>query len=568
MESGKTRSSDCNQNTAVRFWAALIITLFSFTASAQTDTACDTLITTGIAKMFEQQYGSAIEYLSKAQETAKRKNLYRQEFLAINNLGLTYYKMLDYGNAIAYYLKAYELALKNNAPTDEMIVLNNIALLYIKDKNFSQAEEYFKKSYDIALKNNIQSRVGIYASNLAQLNLELKRTDIATKYVNEAIANLDEDPKNKLNAFVTKNNILIETGRFKEAIPDCLSLLEQAKKKNYTEAVTELETLLAIAYTKSKEWPKAAFYVEEALKSCTDDEMRIKVLEQQSVIAFNMNNIRKLVAAKDSILTLTNLINKNKNKELLEYSKLRFELSESKHDLRINKALVASSRKLYFTITAFLILLVSILIWAFYKRTEMARQKRIIAENNLKIIDLELEKEKNNSSILKKELKEKELLAALEQERQKEKEFLLQQEIQQKNKQISDKILFQSTRNELIEEIIESIPNLPNITHNEALIQTIHNLKSHLKEDSKWEEFTASFENINNDFINRLKTKHPSLTANDIRFLSFVYLNLSNKEIASLLHISPESCRKRKERITKKLAIDPDISLFKFLSAL
>ncbi|PKP15743.1 MAG: hypothetical protein CVU07_09125, partial [Bacteroidetes bacterium HGW-Bacteroidetes-23] len=64
----------------------------------------------------------------------------------------------------------------------------------------------------------------------------------------------------------------------------------------------------------------------------------------------------------------------------------------------------------------------------------------------------------------------------------------------------------------------------------------------------------------------KLKIKHPDLNANEIRFLSFIYLNLNTKEIASLLNISPESCRKRKERLLKKLNLEADVSLYAYLS--
>jgi DNA-binding NarL/FixJ family response regulator len=45
-------------------------------------------------------------------------------------------------------------------------------------------------------------------------------------------------------------------------------------------------------------------------------------------------------------------------------------------------------------------------------------------------------------------------------------------------------------------------------------------------------------------------------------------MNLNTKEIASLLNITPEGCRKRKERITKKMQLAENTSLFEYLSGL
>ncbi|QNK78655.1 hypothetical protein H7F37_06140 [Winogradskyella sp. PAMC22761] len=49
---------------------------------------------------------------------------YKQQFLALNNIGANYYSMLDYGEALDYYLEAYTIALKHLDENEEMTVLN------------------------------------------------------------------------------------------------------------------------------------------------------------------------------------------------------------------------------------------------------------------------------------------------------------------------------------------------------------------------------------------------------------------------------------------------------------
>ncbi|RZJ50367.1 MAG: sigma-70 family RNA polymerase sigma factor, partial [Flavobacterium sp.] len=61
---------------------------------------------------------------------------------------------------------------------------------------------------------------------------------------------------------------------------------------------------------------------------------------------------------------------------------------------------------------------------------------------------------------------------------------------------------------------------------------------------------------------------HPDLTPNDIRFIAYVYMDLTSKEIASMLNITLEACRKRKERIIQKLGISDDISLNAYLASI
>ncbi len=529
---------------------------------------CDSLIRQGIYNMSNHRFAYALEDLSKAHQIAAENKWYSQEFLALNNIGLTYYKMLDDGNAVTYFLNAYELALAHKSPTDEMIILNNIALVYSRGKKYEQAEEYFLKAFTIAKDEKISSRIGMYATNLAQLYLDKKDLVAADRYLTIAIPNLTDRPQVLMNAHILKSTLLLENGQTARAIQELGPLLQTATKSGFNEEIIEINLLLCKCYLALNQYDKAEDYARRALKMCNDNEVKIKIFSQLSVIALNNHDISKMAAAKDSVIRLTNTVNETMNRELLENSRLKFELAASQHALDINNARLQNQRKFYLLIALLLIPTLLALIWAFRKKSIAAKQAKIIAEGDLKIAELELENEKIQTTILKNELKEKELLAQLEAERQKEYAASLSSEIEQKNKQLSDKILFQSTRNELIEEIIGRISLSPGFSEKPDLVKIVHDLRLYLKEDSQWDEITSNFELVNTSFLNALRTVHPDLTANDIRFLSFVYLNLSNKEIANLLNITVEGCRKRKERITAKLKLDKETSLLAYLSQL
>ncbi|PKP14520.1 MAG: hypothetical protein CVU07_14450, partial [Bacteroidetes bacterium HGW-Bacteroidetes-23] len=342
----------------------------------------------------------------------------------------------------------------------------------IKEQKNEQAESYFLKSYEIAKEQKLDTRVGYYATNLAQLNLEMKKFDLAEQYINSALPKLQNEPRVLVNARIIQNSLLLERKKYNEVIKNCLELLAEADQKNYVEEQTEIQLLLSKAYTKINQFEKALISTENGLKLSQNNEVKIRLYENQSEIAFRMNLIEKVISSKDSIIKLTQLINDTKNKELIENTTLRFELSESKHALDLNKTLNENQRKIYLLSIILLVLILVVLIVVFYKRNKLIVQKRIIDDNLLKIKNLELEQEKNNSELLKNE-------------------------IESKNKMLSDKILFQTTRNELIEEIIETIANDSKIEPNVTLQKTVRDLKIHLKEDTKWEDFTTHFENVN-----------------------------------------------------------------------
>lgn len=519
----------------------LLFTAISFKSPAQDKAICDSLILVGVDNMFGREYALAFENLNKAREIAQKNGWYRQQFLALNNIGLTYFKMLDYGNAVSCYLSAYELAISNKAPIDEMTVLNNIAIVYIRDNNQKQALGYLLKSYELARKSNIRSRIGLYATNLAQLYFDMGDYNSANQSITIALENLDGDPKTLLYAKLVQNMLILQKGNPDEVIDNVTPLLSEAKSKKYLEEIPEIHLLLSKAFSRISSLNKAEFHAMEALKACKDNDLRIKIYNQLADVAVEKHDIRMAISVKDSIIALTNTINNTKNRELLEYSKLRFELSSSQHALEISQTKAQNQRRIYLVIFLLLIPMVIAVVWAFHKKALVDKQKRVIAENSLKIKELEL----TNAHI---------------------QTTLLSNEIEQKNRQLSDKILFQSTRNELIEEIIGEISKSSEFRGNNELYKTIRELKSHLKEDTRWDEISDHFESLNNDFLMALKKKHPDLNANETRFLSFIYLNLSNKEIASLLNISAEGCRKRKERVTAKLNLDKSITLYEYLT--
>ncbi|MCE7995776.1 MAG: hypothetical protein HEP71_27605 [Roseivirga sp.] len=62
----------------------------------------------------------------------------------------------------------------------------------------------------------------------------------------------------------------------------------------------------------------------------------------------------------------------------------------------------------------------------------------------------------------------------------------------------------------------------------------------------------------NQQFQAQLQAICPSLTAYELRLCTYLKTNLSTKEIATLLNITPDSVKKAKHRLRKKLNIKPE----------
>jgi len=509
--------------------------------------------------MMSKKFVAAINLLTDAQRLSTENHWQKQLFLSTNNIGLTYYFMLDYGEALRHFLTAYNIAMTEKDAALEMTVLNNIAILYSKEKNFDKAREYFLKAYNIAKEKNDRIRLGYYASNLGIIHNDMHELAKAREYLREAVSLLQQDTHRLLGAQYAYAQNQLQQGNVAEAIRLGNSLLATARDSGYRDEHISLCIMMAAASLKESNIGPALTYINEALVNTPNLEEKIEIYQTLADIHLKAHDYALALASKDSVMLYRDSINTVKNGQQFENEKLKFELLNSRHTLSLNQAQLSNQRRLFYMALAFIAVIVAFFIWLMRIKTVENKQKAVIAERSHKIMALEIENEKSQKLLLEQQLNEKETAALLEQER-------LKNEIEIRNRKLSAKALYLSGRNELIDEIITALSRIPDLSKDS--LKNISQLKSYLRTDDEWDDFSTHFQEVNQGFLNALRQNHPNLTSNDVRFLSYIYMNLNTKEIASLLNITPEGCRKRKERITKKMQLAENTSLFEYLSGL
>ncbi|MEW4924995.1 tetratricopeptide repeat protein [Algibacter sp. 2305UL17-15] len=154
-------------------------------------------------------------------------------------------------------------------------------------------------------------------------------------------------------------------------------------------------------------------------------------------------------------------------------------------------------------------------------------------------------------------------------EREKQ-ETILKQEIEFKKKELATQTLHLVQKNTFIQELKE---NLERIKKSPELFKVefrrlVMLLKKESAEDKDWEVFKSYFSEVHNNFDHKLKAVYEDINEKEMRLASYLRMNLSTKEIASLLNVLPESVLKSKYRLKKKLGLDKDIDLNQFLSNL
>lgn len=108
-------------------------------------------------------------------------------------------------------------------------------------------------------------------------------------------------------------------------------------------------------------------------------------------------------------------------------------------------------------------------------------------------------------------------------------------------------------KNKLIEAFEQQIEKSTNtLPQKEENLQQL--TKSIILTEEDWEGFKKLYEEVHPNFFYTLKSKYPKLTNAEIRMIALLKLHLSNKEIAGMLGINPDSVVKTKYRLKKKIS--------------
>ncbi|MFT3911260.1 MAG: hypothetical protein QM737_17700 [Ferruginibacter sp.] len=117
------------------------------------------------------------------------------------------------------------------------------------------------------------------------------------------------------------------------------------------------------------------------------------------------------------------------------------------------------------------------------------------------------------------------------------------------------------TKNELIESFqleIDQLHSTSYVQEKEREEMSDKLKKYSILTEDHWNDFRHLFEKVHKGFFDTLKQKFPQLTQSEIRLLALLKLNLSKKEMAEMLGISPDSIKKTRQRIQSKINLPED----------
>ncbi|UMB59867.1 inorganic phosphate transporter [Lutibacter sp. A80] len=146
----------------------------------------------------------------------------------------------------------------------------------------------------------------------------------------------------------------------------------------------------------------------------------------------------------------------------------------------------------------------------------------------------------------------------------------LEKEIEFKRKEQMNIALSIIQKNRFLEKLrtkIDAIINKSD-TNQEELSNLKKLIVENLSIDKERQRFNIYINELNRDFYFRLLNRYPNLTENEQHLCALVRLNLSSKDMASILNISTKSVEVNRHRLRKKMHLKRENNLSEIISKL
>lgn len=539
-----TLRAKCLATRITLLCALCLVVCHAVPALAATSDKARQLVRQAANAAVHKDYRQSSALLFKARSEAEAAADYDQLFWVYTNLGINQAELLNYADALQHFTKAYQIATEHLDERRVLSIRNNIAGLYMMNHEQNKAlAEYIKIYTDI--KGSTDSVfTGGCALNIATLLTDKHQYAQARPYMEQAELLLGRYAENRAALVTLRTDYLLGTGNTEGAyrlVADAQTkypALQHNADILYLRARTALMRALADEAVAQGRLALAQPGIDLSMKRAIFD-----LLSQ----AYSMQQCyEQALACKDSVVAVSDALSNLTGQKLYEARQIQFDIWQKQQEIDNYK----KRHALEMALLVVVLIASGALVWALVVKTKNARQQR-------KLAHMELEREQEQREALQQKLANEQ--AEQEQSRR---------TIEQRSRELMSKAMQAANRNDSLRELLHTLETDSGLDLDKRpeLKRTLAALRHQLDSTVEWKDFTTYFEQTNGQFLQQLKHLHPTLTANELRYLSLVYINLSSKEIALLLNITPEYCKKKKQQVARKMGLTDPRTLYAYLT--
>ncbi|MEW7278736.1 tetratricopeptide repeat protein [Aquimarina sp. 2201CG1-2-11] len=466
---------------------------------------------TQLGKFYQKvsMYNEAIRQYNNALAIIEQKDTLTVHLK--NEIGKIYLSLKNNAKAKEYFNENITIAETSKYTKGKAITKGLLGTYYEKEGKYLEALKHQKESLELFSELNDKEGIATVNENIGSIYEDLEQYDIAYQYFKKS-----EDFFKKTNntgLISVLNNlgdINRKTGNYKEAIDYTHRAYQLALKTKDKYEMKSAHKDLSKAYALTNDYKNAFDHLSKS--------------EQINEVLVSTQNTQQLYALQ----TVYETQQKEAQISLL---------LEQKKTNRANQDLLLVGLVTLVFITSILFM--------YFKRKRKEKSK--ILAYKQRTLKAELEK---------KEIEEKNL----------------QYEVHLKTSTLSRYSLHLSQKNKILSDLSLTLTNLAarkNIDIHSNIKKLAKEINFNLKQEREWDEFNNFFKEIHPEFIKKLSSlSEENLSPAELRLGMLLRLNLSSKEIASILRVTPDSVRVARYRLRKKLPIDQKEELVNFMIAL
>lgn len=468
-----------------------------------------------------------------------RKNVMEGESLW--QLGLIERKKGDLGTSLRYLMKAKEIFKEINDSQRFASIHFDIGYLYNYKNEKDNELAFYKKGFELS-KNQKEKIIGKSYLHFGNYNARNKKLDSSIYYYNKALDIFKKLKKeNRIyNVYNGIANTYYKQGKYDKVIKTRNIVLAYAKATRNKMLLTVNYHNIAAAYLKKQQYNTALKHIDSAIVIAEKEHFKVRLsksYKSKYSINYNLNKHEEALLSYKKYKTYSDSIFKSQLRSRIKEIEHNKELEIEKKNLELLNQKQTHEKKLYLVIFSIFFFLVLILIIYLYKNF--------------------INKSKKINNKLKKETSRKEVLS---------------QKFKTSESEIKQLVADNSMRLEFLKQLVNQIKEHKNTTDSIEVKNYIKELSLKIQQQITTENKLSTLQdkmvNVNQGFDKKIITLYPNLTKTEREICSFLRLNLSIKEIASIRNVSTDSIKTARYRIRKKINIPKEEELEHFIQNL
>lgn len=562
---------------------AILLLLTHYNLQAQPN---ETEAYNSLSYQWQYKPDSVFLQLKQRYAAAVQKGWYAEQGTALNQMGSICFHLGHYAQALEYYLDATQAFEKSHSLPLLADNYNDLGILYFYSRDTMQARQYYNSALKLYEQLHNSSGIAMTLGKIGHLFEKKQQYDSALFYQHRALILYSSLANKKGMAKIWENlgSIHEDLARYDSAMQyfrQALALYRLAgEKSEHIEVVNNIGDILR----KTGRYREALVYTRMAVTMADSVHELYQLCSGYRDIAKTYN----LLHRDDSAFIYLELSRKylldiysQENARQMQFLQVQYELEQQNKEIHS----LQNERRLNTIISisvAIIIVLLAILGIAVINRQKMKiRNEKALSEQNRHILTAknqlmemelksrQLEEEKLKAEIRNRQLEKEKLDTELKNRALEEDQ--LRQQIEIKTKELSTQALHVIQKNQLLEELhrhLEEMIKDEKRDQKKQLKQLSQQINQNFNNDSYWEDFRNTFEQIHQSFFAHLKEIAPDLTSAELRLVSLLKMNMNSNDMATMLGISQDSLRVSRYRLRKKLNLGQGENLYSFLQNL